>query len=569
MRAAAIALSAAIIAGVYILFRVAPSLRTGLRDGPAGEVEQMRVGLAGWLLGLRWLAVLMIVPVVTIATLEPGRLPVAAAFPLWAGVAALLIFNVAWTLAGPSRLATRRGFTLHIAFDAAFLVWTLHHSGGVANPFAGLFVLHAVITAIVLESRTARAVGGGLAGIVAIQTVVEATGLMRPVPLGAETEPLDLAASGFGVLVSMIGCALIVSTLVRSFREERGKLRSILECMADAVVYVSPDGAVQLRNRAAAQLWAGRPAARDLRVCHATDVWERLLVKLANPGAHELHPVLEVGGRQHEASYARVRDEDGRLLGVVMVARDVTERLELQRTQLQEERLAVVGKLAAGLAHEINNPLGAIALYAQHAIRGVDPSSPLAEHLQVVLRNTHQCTRIVRDLLGYARSRPARRIPLDARRLVREIEDVARTLEPQAERSGVRMVVDEARPEGTVVADPDQLRQVLLNLALNAIEAMPAGGEVRVRVGRTPEGMAIEVSDDGPGMAPAELERIFSAFYTTKAEGTGLGLAVARDIVQAHRGDLSVRSEPGRGTTFQVCLPDMAPDLARREESAA
>ena len=213
-----------------------------------------------------------------------------------------------------------------------------------------------------------------------------------------------------------------------------------------------------------------------------------------------------------------------------------------------------MGKLAAALAHELNNPLGAISLFTQHALAEIKPPDPLADYLGTVLRNANLCKKIVRDLLEYARQRPPERREFPLREL---LGDVVRTLEPHAQTSGVAIRC-EPNSKGDVFlhGDPDQLRQVLVNLGLNSIEAMPKGGILTFRLDPAPGGsVRMAVADTGVGIALEQQERIFTAFHTTKPEGTGLGLTVARDLVAAHGGTLEVQSTPGKGTTFTITLP--------------
>lgn len=336
---------------------------------------------------------------------------------------------------------------------------------------------------------------------------------------------------------------------------ERESLQAIVDCMADAVVFVTPDGVVRLRNRAATKLWPeGFAMKGDLFACHRPEKWDELRRRVSEPEGPELHPLLEAGGRTFEASYAPVRTRQGQLDGVVMVARDVTERIETQRWRMQEERMAVVGRLAAGLAHELNNPLASIALFARHALDRLEPGHALADHLGTVLRNADLCKKIVRDLLEYARQRPPSLRPVALEEL---LGNVVRTIEPQANAARVALV-SEPVPAGTpaVFGDADQLRQVLVNLGLNAIEAMPEGGRLVLRAGPGDDGkVRVDVEDTGPGIPLEEQERIFSAFHTTKPEGTGLGLTVVRDLVTLHGGKVSVRSAPGQGSTFGLELP--------------
>ncbi|MCC6621682.1 MAG: hypothetical protein IT385_10535 [Deltaproteobacteria bacterium] len=345
-------------------------------------------------------------------------------------------------------------------------------------------------------------------------------------------------------------------------------LETIVNCIADAVLVADPSGHIVLANKAAHALLesSGNPEARDLKVCHSPDRWETMIARLANPAPQESHPLLRVGRRTYEATWGRVSAQDGSLYGAVMVARDVTERLEEQVTREQRERMATIGKLAAALAHELNNPLGSIALYAQHAQKRVDPQGPLYEHLGTVLRNASLCKRIVRDLLEYARQRPPEKRAIDPADVLRH---AARTLEPHAERHGVtlRTHVGFDVPE-VVRADGDQLGQVLVNLGLNAIEAMAPSGVPEGPAGLDRSGtlhlelvtdgsdtVVFRVVDDGPGIPLDRQEAVFSPFFTTKAEGTGLGLSVATDLVSAHGGRLTLVSAPGQGCTFTVRLP--------------
>jgi len=208
------------------------------------------------------------------------------------------------------------------------------------------------------------------------------------------------------------------------------------------------------------------------------------------------------------------------------------------------------------LAHELNNPLGAIALFTQHALAETNPADALAEYLGTVLRNTNLCKRIVRDFIEHARQGPPERRAVV---LLDLLGDVMRTLEPQARQSAVTIRCEargRKRDVFSVHGDPDQLRQVLLNIGLNAIEAMPHGGTLVFTLKRGPRAaVQIGVVDSGAGIPPGDQERIFAAFQTTKPQGTGLGLTVARDIVAAHSGMIEVVSAPGRGTAFTVTIP--------------
>lgn len=534
----------------------------------------------GWL-HLRWIAVVG-AAVVVAATLATGHVAPESWAPLWGGVVALGLFNALLWTRPAAALAATRGLTAQVLGDALLLAWLVHHAGGVTNPFAPFFVFHAAAAGVLLPRAAAARASGMLASIVGVLAGLEATELWPAWPvldpaLGVATPtPSDatLAARGGALALTVLASGLLVSALVAALRRERTRVASereqlqrVVDCMADAVLFVTPDGEIRLRNAAATQLWPADAGPNpDLRQCHPPERWDALMALLSRTEPLNVHPVLEVRGRHFEASWAHVLEPGGASRGVVMVARDITERVERQRSQMREERMATVGKLAAGLAHELNNPLGAISLFSQHALSSLShrPDDPLVEHLGTVLRNADLCKGIVRDLLAYARQRPPTRADVSVADL---LADTERTLRPRANARKIDLQVElDPGVSETVFGDADQLRQVLVNLGLNALEAYAPGrsGQVRLTASPDADGVRFSVTDDGPGIDPEEQSRIFQAFHTSKSEGTGLGLTVAQDIVAAHGGHLSLHSVLGVGSTFAFTVSPPVRLLAGR-----
>ena len=227
-----------------------------------------------------------------------------------------------------------------------------------------------------------------------------------------------------------------------------------------------------------------------------------------------------------------------------------------QQQLLRTERLASMGQLSAGVAHEINNPLGTVLLYSHLLLKQLKDGDPARDDLQMIVGEATRCKGIVRGLLDFARQSRVSKAPTDLETLIGEA--LASTA-PRAEREQVRLARDTEGRLPMMMIDGPQIRQMVLNLIENAIDATAGGGEVRIgaHVCDTGNAVMIEVSDTGCGIPEEHLSKLFTPFFTTKeiGRGTGLGLAIAYGVVKMHSGDIAVESEVGKGTTFRVQLP--------------
>lgn len=238
--------------------------------------------------------------------------------------------------------------------------------------------------------------------------------------------------------------------------------------------------------------------------------------------------------------------------------RKVDERTaELKAMQahlIRTEKMAAIGKLAAGVAHEINNPLTGVLTNSSLMLQDLPPDDPRREDLQTIVNETLRCRKIVKGLLDFARQTTPQKQEL---RINQVIEDVLSLVRNQASFRDLKITLNLNPSLPTVMADNDQMRQVVLNIVLNAAEAMPRGGELRIQsdLDRESKNVVVRLSDTGPGIPDDIKERLFEPFFTTKKSGTGLGLAIAYGIVERHKGTLELESAPGRGTTFIITLP--------------
>jgi len=375
----------------------------------------------------------------------------------------------------------------------------------------------------------------------------------------------ELEASHATLQAKVVRLTEELAVKVREVEELRDHLANVLESVADAVVVVDVRGRVTSMNRAAEELF-GKPEER----CLQKDLAD--MGELATPLAELVAQLVEGGERScseervvetssgGEAvlllSVAPLRDSTGALTGAVTSAQDVTQIRKLERALARKERLAALGEMAAVLAHEIRNPLGGIQLYA--GVLGRSSSLTEEEHgvVDKLSKGVTGLNKLVEDMLAFAREMVASRISQDVRLPVEgALEQAAAEIEAKS------VIVEKTGWEHPLQAavDGDLVRRAVLNLVLNAVEAVEQGGVVgisaRLENAAGRRNLVLEVSDDGRGLSPEEAEQIFNPFYTTKAKGTGLGLAVVSRIAAAHGGEVKVRADAGRGATFVLRLP--------------
>lgn len=255
-------------------------------------------------------------------------------------------------------------------------------------------------------------------------------------------------------------------------------------------------------------------------------------------------PEIEALGNAFNEMALAIHERDDRL------HRQTHEKL------MRSDRLAMIGQLAAGVAHEINNPLGSILLFSRLTVQQLPAQGRARENLERIEKETKRCHAIVKSLLDFARERKPLVEAVDVNRL---LDETLKLFEGQFLFQNIQVARDYDAKLATIPADQSQLQQVFMNIVLNAVDAMKGKGRLGIATkSNDAEGTVdIAISDSGPGIAPENLERVFDPFFTTKGvgHGTGLGLSVSYGIVQSHNGDIAVASEPGAGATFTISLP--------------
>jgi PAS domain S-box-containing protein len=368
------------------------------------------------------------------------------------------------------------------------------------------------------------------------------------------------------------------NTELRRRFEELADLKSytdnILASLTTGIVTVDLDGRVVTLNPAA-ELMTGFFAG-EVRGRYCTEIFvhtpdladllmETLATRVAVPGMTVT--LRRRNGRTLpvELSAAPLRGVEGKELGVIGVFRDLTRVRQLEDRLRRSDRLAAIGELAAGLAHEIKNPLTSLVTFSRHLPRRFEDAEFRQKFLSVVPRELERINTIVERLLELARPSRLTFKPLRLPALLGRVLDL---YSDRIEAQSVQVVRDWRRDVSVVWADQEALYRALVNLAANALDAMPRGGVLTLRVGWSDgdtlmaarsgsRRVAIEIEDSGIGIEPANLDRVFNPFFSTKEGGTGLGLALTQKIVEDHGGSIDVRSTPGVGTSFRIVLPLM------------
>jgi signal transduction histidine kinase len=251
--------------------------------------------------------------------------------------------------------------------------------------------------------------------------------------------------------------------------------------------------------------------------------------------------------------------------GTIIILEDVTARVHLEEQLQISEKMASIGLLAAGVAHEVNTPLTGISSFTQMLLDGADPSDPKTKLLEKIERQTFRAAKIVNGLLNLSRPAAPGSSELAPVDLNTVINDVLALLEHQFELGKIKVRRELATPSPVVLGVEHKLQQVFLNLFLNARDAMPKGGWLSIRTAADADRMIAEVSDTGSGIPSEQLSRIYDPFFTTKAtgQGTGLGLSITYGIVREHNGSINCDSVIGQGTRFTITLPE-APAVRQR-----
>lgn len=530
-----------------------------------------------WLMGGRlFVASLLLGGTVLVAADEAGGYAAFTPRLLLALIVATYAASVAFALWLPRAGRVERVAALQIGWDLLLASGVVYAVGGVSSGFAFLYGVIILAAALVVGPRATGVAGAVAIGLYATLGLGVGLGLIPGPPDQPQASVrVSDAELGFALLRNVVGLLLVTllaSNLAGRLRRAGGQLREaeasarkltrlhedIVRSLHSGLVTTDADGAIVSLNPAALELLHAKDA--ELIGRSLIDMFPALVTDSSSPsggtGDRGEGVAHRPDGTTFPVGHSRTPlvEADGAVIGTVVAFQDLTEINELRRAAEHTERLAAMGRLAAALAHEIRNPLSSISGSVQLVREAPELNEEDRQLLGIVASEVDRLDDLVTTMLEVGRPKPPQRATVDVAGLVDEVVRVA--ARGPAVSQGVTIEA-QAAPEGAQAwADSGQLRQVVWNLLKNAIQATPRGGRVRVSVRAEPDHhTVIEVGDEGHGVDPGDRPRMFDMFYSARAHGIGLGLALVKQIVDAHGGSIDVSNDARGGAVFRVTLP--------------
>lgn len=511
------------------------------------------------------------------------------------GVQALLIVTmvasvVYGVLLQRSRLSLAVQATFQLGGDLLLVTALVYTFGGIQSPFSMFYPVVIVMVAY-LFGRPGMATAFATAAFVLYSVLLIGVylGWTWP-PRTLQIEPETTLRLGYNFVVALIGfysVALLGATLSRrtrlveeELREKKEDLASlrvvhqdVIQSIVSGLLTTDPLGVVSSVNRAGQKilgveegtLIGGRVTEGPI---FDSALWQRCREECIRTGRAWDEVTVDRSGIAISVGFSltRLKDAQDEPRGYIVIFQDLTEKRKLQEELRVKDRMAAVGELAAGIAHEIGNPLAAISGSAQMLSGSLPAEASSGRLVEIILKESQRLDRTIKGFLRFARPKDSALIRFDVAQLLREHLALLSNSEEVA--PSHRLELDVGDEPMMMIADADQIHQILWNLSRNALRAMPDGGTLRLRGRRTSSGAyRIKVIDSGRGMSPEERAKLFQPFQSFFDRGTGIGMAIVYRIVQEHDGRLRVESTEGQGTTITVELP-LVPKLPGFEAQA-
>lgn len=555
---------------------------------PADFVSDEQLNrLGGWFIKMRWLACFVATVLVILAIRVLGYLEEELLVPLAISIACLVASNIAYSAMLKRGRLTRFMLAVQIYTDLVILTIMLHFSGGIENPASFAYLFHVIIGGILFDRRRCYVIVLVASLLFSALAFAESGGLLHHYTLlvfpHAEEEgklthaSYDMLFVATRVLLQfslMSLTAYFTTTIMDRVRSEERRALAERQRLERVVQATGAGLAIMDRNHHV--VWMNDQIKKWLKL--SDDQLSRSTVLPETWTGGQTGPVEKTfkdgfvreverqltgdgGGRRFfQVTIAPLIDSAGRIYQVAELTQDITERKMVDAQMMHSAKMAVLGFMAAGIAHEVRNPLASISIRLQLLEQQHDDAF-LKESVSVLREQISRIDRIVHGVSQFARPTKDEWSVCRINDLLGEVLNVLRL---HTKAKNLQVEADFANGIPDTMGVKDQLIQVFLNLGLNAIEAMPHGGSLTIRSYAGTDDIRIEFKDTGQGMTDEVKARVFDPFFSTKEHGLGLGLSLAHNMVDAHGGRIHITSSPGNGATFTVILPVRTHTAERR-----
>jgi PAS domain S-box-containing protein len=533
-----------------------------------------------WLILLRWIAIFGLFVTTYVAS---------SVFDVVAWVAPLYIIGIILGLSNAGFIfylkvlstKTFKSIQMHagiqIMLDLLFLTCLIYFAGGIENPFIFYFLFHAIIGGILLEKKYSYLQALFALCLFALLLSLEYYAIIPHQPLkifstfafGDELWHSEVYILGifFALASTMLISVYFVTSIMDRLRKSRDdvlfEIRSTIENMAEGVIFIDPDDKITMCNKEIEKAWNVKreniinKSVKDGQTPYIGGVASRITEKFRRGIETSQHQEIRIDNGFLYNTYSAVFDHNGKYWGTVLTSHDITERKRLEHQLLHSERLATIGEMSAKVAHEIRNPLSSISLntellYDEISNDNGERNKDAENLIQSILKEVDSLTEMSDEYLRFARFPKLETRPASINNVLIEL---TKFFNKEMVQRGISLKENYASNLPQLLLDTNQIKQAFLNILKNSFESMPEGGKLSISTRLKGENVEVNVTDTGSGINRSDVRRVFDPFYSTKVNGTGLGLALTMKTVEGHGGDIICKSTIPKGTTMTVSFP--------------
>ncbi|GJQ60857.1 MAG: hypothetical protein D8M57_10865 [Candidatus Scalindua sp. AMX11] len=533
-----------------------------------------------WLIRLRWIAILGLF--ITSYVASNVFYVVTWVTPLYVIGVLLLISNIvfksyAGVLRTKSYSSVQRCAGVQIMWDLFSLMSLIYFAGGAWNPFILYILFHVIIAGILLEKRYSYLQATFATFLLALMLALEYYSIIPHQPLmisstisfNKESWHYEVYILGmfFAISSTIFISVYFVTSIMDRLKKSRGEvlfeIKSTLENMAEGVIFIDADDKITMCNNEIEKAWNVKReqiidiSIKDCSIPYVGDEVLKIIESFRGGSSISQNQEIKVDSGYLYNTYSAIFDNDDKYWGTVLTSHDISERKKLENKLFHAKRLATIGEMSAKIAHEIRNPLSSISLNAEllhDEIAGYKESKTdeAEELVQSILEEVERLTEISEE---YLRSARFPKLELHATSINDLLGELTKFLKEEMVQRNIVLKEEYGKVMPEVFLDRNQIKQAFVNFFRNSFQAMPDGGKLSISTRYTGKNIEILITDSGAGISKSEVQKIFDPFYSTKVNGTGLGLALTRKTIEEHCGEIFCKSTLGVGTTMKILFP--------------